>query len=392
LRLWSHDNFGEDLLLNVVNGGIYLWDSSAGLSNNRAVAISDLAGAVSAPTVATQVMVSDIDRHVIAFGCDPFTDVGVQDPLLIRFSDQESVVDWLPTATNTAGDLRLGSGSKIIRAVETRQQTIVFTDVSMYAMQFIGPPFTFGLSKVSENITIQSPNAVVAVDDRIFWMGRNEFYVYEGTVNRLPCSVRDLVFNDMNFDQVEKIFAAANTANSEIWWFYPSANSAENDRYVVFNYLENLWYYGSLARTAWLDRGIEQLPMAASTDHRLYNHETGFDDGSTVPASPIDAFVQSSPLDMGDGEQFVFMRRMIPDVDFRNSSTADPSIDVTTRVRNFTNGNYLRTTTSTVDEDTEQIHLRLRGRQFSVRIASDGAGVGWRLGSMRYDLRPDGRR
>jgi len=230
------------------------------------------------------------------------------------------------------------------------------------------------------------------VDDRIFWMGRNEFYVYEGTVNRLPCSVRDLVFNDMNFDQVEKIFAAANTANSEIWWFYPSANSAENDRYVVFNYLENLWFYGSLARTAWLDRGIEQLPMAASTDHRLYNHETGFDDGSTVPASPIDAFVQSSPLDMGDGEQFVFMRRMIPDVDFRNSSTADPSIDVTTRVRNFTNGNYLRTTTSTVDEDTEQIHLRLRGRQFSVRIASDGAGVGWRLGSMRYDLRPDGRR
>lgn len=392
LRLWKHDNFGEDLLFNVVNGGIYLWDSSAGLSNNRGVAISDLAGAISAPTVATQIMVSDIDRHVIAFGCDPFTDVGVQDPLLIRFSDQESVVDWLPTATNTAGDLRLGSGSKIIRAVETRQQTIIFTDVSMYAMQFIGPPFTFGLSKVSENITVQSPNAVVAVDDRIFWMGRNEFYVYEGTVNRLPCSVRDLVFNDMNFDQVEKIFAAANTANSEIWWFYPSANSTENDRYVAFNYLENLWFYGSLARTAWLDRGIEQLPMAASTDHRLYNHETGFDDGSTVPASPIDAFVQSSPLDMGDGEQFIFMRRMIPDVDFRNSSTASPSIDVTTRVRNTPNGNYLRTTTSTIDESTEQIHLRLRGRQFSVRIASDGSGVGWRLGSMRYDLRPDGRR
>jgi hypothetical protein len=392
LRLWMHDNFGEDLVLNVMSGGIYYWDSSGGLSNNRAVAISDLAGANASPTVATQIMVSDVDRHVIAFGCDPVDNPGVQDPLLIRFSSQESVTDWNPTALNTAGDLRIGSGSKIIVAVETRQQTIVFTDTSLHAMQYLGPPFTFGIQKISENITIQSPNAAVAVDDRIFWMGRNEFYLYEGTVNRLPCTVRDYVFNDINFDQAEKVFAAANTANSEIWWFYPSANSSENDRYVSFNYLEQAWSYGNLARTAWLDRGVEQLPIAASTDKRLYNHEIGFDDGSTVPASPIEAFVQSSPIDLGDGEQFVFMRRLIPDMDFRNSTAETPSVDVTTRIRNFNGGNYLRTTTSTVDGDTEQVHLRLRGRQFSMRVASDGEGVGWRLGSMRYDLRPDGRR
>jgi hypothetical protein len=392
LRLWTHDNFGEDLVFNFVNGGIFYWDSSGGLSNNRGVAISDLPGANTAPTVATQVMVSDIDRHVIAFGCDPVDNPGVQDPLLIRFSNQESITDWNPTALNTAGDLRIGSGSKIIRAVETRQQTIVFTDTSLHAMQYLGPPFTFGIQKISENITIQSPNAAVAVDDRIFWMGRNEFYVYEGTVNRIPCSVRDYVFNDFNFDQAEKVFASANTANSEIWWFYPSANSSENDRYVVFNYLEQVWYYGNLARTAWLDRGVEQLPIAASPDYRLYNHEIGFDDGSTVPASPIEAFVQSSPIDLGDGEQFIFMRRMIPDMDFRNSVAETPSVNVTTRIRNFNGGNFLRTTTSTIDGDTEQVHLRLRGRQFSMRVDSDGAGVGWRLGSMRYDLRPDGRR
>jgi hypothetical protein len=392
LRLWTQDNFGEDLIFNVVGGGIYYWDASLGINDNRGVELSSLAGANATPTVATQIMVSDVDRHVIAFGCDPLDNPGVQDPLLIRFSGQESATDWNPTALNTAGDLRIGSGSKIVRAVETRQQTIVFTDTSLHAMQYLGPPFTFGVQKISENISIQSPNAVVAVDDRVFWMGRNEFYIYEGTVNRLPCTVRDFVFNDFNTDQAEKVFATTNIANSEVWWLYPSANSSENDRYVAFNYLEQAWSYGTLARTAWIDRGVEDLPIAAGTDKRLYNHEIGFDDGSTVPPSPIEAFVQSSPIDLGDGEQFVFMRRLIPDMDFRNSTAETPSVDVTTRVRNFNGGNYLRTTTSTVDGDTEQVHLRLRGRQFSMRVASDGEGVGWRLGSMRYDLRPDGRR
>ena len=391
LRIWNHDNFGEDLVFNVMNGGIYYWDSSAGFTS-RGVALADLVGANSAPTVAIQVLVSDIDRHVLAFGCDPLDNVGVQDPLLIRFSDQESVTDWEPRATNTAGDLRISSGSKIVVAVETRQQTIVFTDVSLHALQYLGPPFTFGLSKISENITIQSPKSAVAIDDRVFWMGTNEFYLYEGTVNRIPCTVRDYVFNDFNFDQAEKVFASTNTENSEVWWYYPSANSSENDRYVVYNYLEQAWYYGTLSRTAALDRGLSQFPIATGTGGVLYDHEVGYDDGSTTPASPIAAYVQSSPIDLGDGEQFIFMRRMIPDVDFRDSQAEFPSIDVTTRVRNFNGGNYLRTTTSTVDGNTEQIHLRLRGRQFSMRIESDGLEVGWRLGSMRYDLRPDGRR
>jgi hypothetical protein len=391
LRLWMHDNFGEDLVLNVMNGGIYYWDSSAGLGS-RGVALSDLAGANSVPTVATQVLVSDVDRHVIAFGCDPIDNVGVQDPLLIRFSSQESVTDWEPRATNSAGDLRIGSGSKIVVAVETRQQTIVFTDVSLHAMQYLGPPFTFGIGKISENITIQSPNAAVAIDDRVFWMGLNEFYLYEGTVNRIPCTVRDYVFNDFNFDQAEKVFATTNTEHSEVWWYYPSANSSEIDRYVVYNYLEQVWYYGTLSRTAALDRGLSQLPIATGTGGVLYNHEIGYDDGSTTPASAIEAYVQSSPIDLGDGEQFIFMRRMIPDVDFRDSQAEEPSLDVTTRIRNFNGGNYLRTTTSTVNQDTEQVHLRLRGRQFSMRVESDGLEVGWRLGSMRYDLRQDGRR
>jgi hypothetical protein len=386
-----HDNFGEDLVFNVMNGGIYYWDSSAGLGS-RGVALSDLAGANSVPTIATQVLVSDVDRHVIAFGCDPIDNVGVQDPLLIRFSSQESVTDWEPRATNSAGDLRIGSGSKIVVAVETRQQTIVFTDVSLHAMQYLGPPFTFGIGKISENITIQSPNAAVAIDDRVFWMGLNEFYLYEGTVNRIPCTVRDYVFNDFNFDQAEKVFATTNTEHSEVWWYYPSANSSEIDRYVVYNYLEQVWYYGTLSRTAALDRGLSQLPIATGTGGVLYNHEFGYDDGSTTPASAIEAYVQSSPIDLGDGEQFIFMRRMIPDVDFRDSQAEEPSLDVTTRIRNFNGGNYLRTTTSTVNQDTEQVHLRLRGRQFSMRVESDGLEVGWRLGSMRYDLRQDGRR
>jgi hypothetical protein len=391
LRIWSHDNFGEDLLYNVRDGGIYYWDKSSG-TTARGVALSSLSGANTTPTIAKQIMVSDTDRHVIAFGCDAQGNAGVQDPLLIRFSSQESLTDWAAQATNTAGDLRLGSGSQIITAVETRQQILVFTDTSLYAMQYLGPPFTFGVQLISENITIGGPLTAMAVDDQVFWMGLSEFYIYNGAVQRLPCTVRDYVFNDMNTAQMEKVTAGLNTENSEIWWFYPSAASTENDRYVVYNYMEKAWYYGTLARTAWLDRGIEEFPIAAAPDHYLYNHEFGFDDGSTSPATAINSFITSSPIDLGDGEDFVFVRRLLPDVSFRNSSAPVPEIDITTRVRNYTNTGYLRTTTSTVTTSTEQIHLRLRGRQFGVHVASDETGVAWRLGSMRYDLQPDGRR
>ena len=391
LRIWSHDNYGEDLLFNVRDGGVYYWDKGTG-TTARGVELSSLSGANTTPTIAKQVLVSDRDRHIIAFGCDPQNDIGVQDPLLIRFSSQESLTDWAATATNTAGDLRLGSGSQIVTAVETRQQILVFTDTSLYAMQYLGPPFTFGVQLISENITMGGPLTAMAVDDQVFWMGLSEFYVYNGAVQRLPCTVRDYVFEDMNTAQMEKVTAGLNTENSEIWWFYPSAASTENDRYVVYNYMEQAWYYGTLARTAWLDRGIEEFPIAAAPDHYLYNHEFGFDDGSTSPASAINAFVSSSPLDLADGQQFTFVRRLLPDVSFRNSSAPVPSIDITTRVRNFTGASFLSTTTSEIGAATDQVHLRLRGRQVSIEVASDETGVAWRLGSLRYDLQPDGRR
>jgi len=391
LRLWSHDNFGEDLLFNIRDDGIFYWDKTNGLTT-RGVPLSSLSGANTTPTIAKQILVSDQDRHIIAFGCDGQFNSGVQDPLLIRFSSQESLTDWAASPTNTAGDLRLGSGSEIVTAVETRQQILVFTDTTVYAMQFLGPPFTFGLQLISENTTIAGPLTAVAVDDLVIWMGLTEFYVYSGTVQRLLCSVRDFVFDDINEDQREKITASLNSENNEIWWFYPSASSEENDRYVVYNYADKTWYYGTLARTCWIDRGIEEFPIAASTDHYLYNHELGFDDGSTSPATAIEAFVESSPIDLGDGEQFSFVRRMLPDVAFLNSTDGAPNVDITTRVRNYTGTGYLRSTTSSVIESTEQIHLRLRGRQFGVRVDSSDLGVTWRLGSLRYDIQPDGKR
>jgi hypothetical protein len=399
LRIWSHDNFGEDLLINVRNGGIYYWDKTSGL-NNPAVLLSGLANANRTPTIAKQILVSDKDRHIIAFGCDPETDIGTQDPLLIRFSSQESLTDWAATITNTAGDLRIGAGSEIITAVETRQQILVFTDVSLHAMQFLGPPFTFGINTVSENITTAGPLCAVAVNDSVFWMGRKEFYVYAGAVKRLPCTVRDYVFSDFNENQIEKVFAATNTAFSEIWWFYPSKSSEENDRYVVFNYEQQVWYYGNLSRTCWVDRGVDELPIAASPDHYLYEHESGFDDGSTAPATALLAHIESSQIDLGDGDQFAFLSRIIPDITFRDSTTNTPAVTFTLGVRNFPGGNYLHTDANSVDKTssvpveqfTKEIRTRLRGRSFNLKIENTGTETAWRLGTPRVEVRPDGRR
>jgi hypothetical protein len=391
LRLWSHDNFGEDLLFNVRDGGIYYWDASSGLTS-RGVALSSLAGANTTPTIAKQVLVSDRDRHIIAFGCDGETTIGTQDPLLIRFSSQESLTTWNALPTNTAGELRLGSGSEIICAVETRQQILVFTDTTLYAMQFLGPPFTFGVAPISENITIRSPNAAIAVDDTVFWMGNSEFYIYSGAVQRLPCTVRDYVFDDFNVDQSMKVVSGLNAAFGEVWWFYPSASSETNNRYVIYNYVEQAWYYGTIARTAWEDRGIVDNPIAAGLDGHLYRHEIGFDDGSTNPASAITAFIQSSPLDLDDGQQFMFISRLLPDLSFLNSTAASPTATFTTAVRNFQQGNFTSTSTNTFTTSTEQFFLRLRGRQMTIKTESTGAGVTWRLGTQRYDLRADGRR
>ena len=400
LRIWSHDNFGEDLLMNVRDEGIFYWDKTNGLTT-RAVSLASLGVATdNIPTIAKQVLVSDKDRHIIAFGCDPETDIGTQDPLLIRFGSQESLTDWSAKATNTAGDLRIGSGSEIVTAVETRQQVLVFTDVSLHAMQFLGPPFTFGINTVSENITTASPLCAIAVNDNVFWMGREEFYVYAGAVNKLPCTVKDYVFSDFNEQQIQKVTAANNSSFSEIWWFYPSANSEENDRYVVFNYEQKVWYYGTLDRTVWVDRGVDALPLAAGSDHYLYEHESGLDDGSTVPASAIASHIESSQIDLGDGDQFAFLSRIIPDITFRDSTANIPTATFTLGVRNFPGGKYLHTdedvvskTASTpVEQFTTEVRTRLRGRSFNLKVESTATETTWRLGTPRVEIRPDGRR
>ena len=400
LRIWTHDNFGEDLIINVRDAGIFYWDKTLGVSS-RAVALSDRTNADSTtPTIAKQVIVSDRDRHIIAFGCDAETSIGTQDPLLIRFSDQEDPTTWQSLPSNTAGDLRIGSGSEIVAAVETRQQILVYTDVSLHAMQFLGPPFTFGISLVSENTTIMSPLAAIAHDDVVYWMGFEEFYVFSGQVQRIPCTVRSYVFDDFNREQKEKVFAASNSAYSEIWWFYPSSTANEVDRYVVFNYQENAWYYGTLVRTAWVDRGINDYPVATFTDGRQYFQELGLDDATSSPAVAINAHIESSQIDLADGEQFAFIRRLIPDITFENSTAASPNVVFTTKVRDFPGGNYdsedaatvTRSATTPVEQFTNQVHLRLRGRSFALRVASSDTETQWRLGSARLDVRPDGRR
>ena len=317
----------------------------------------------------------------------------------IRFSSQESLTDWAATATNTAGELRLGSGSEIITAQETRQQILVFTDESLYSMQFLGPPFTFGVNLISENITVRGPLAAIAIEDSVFWMGRNEFYVYTGQVQKLPCTVRDHVFDDFNDLQANKVTAGLNSANSEIWWFYPSSSSENVDMYVVYNYQEKVWYFGNLGRTAWIDRGINDFPIAASNGY-LYEHENGFDDGSYDPVQPIEAHIESSQIDLGEGDRFIFMTRLVPDITFLNSSVSTPEAVFTIKTRNFPGGNYLQSDTQNVtksssvpvEQFTDQVFIRVRGRSFAFRIESVNQGVTWRLGTPRLEIRPDGRR
>ena len=399
LRHWSHDNFGEDLIMNVRDGEIFYWDKSGGTSS-RAVNITSIAGSTNAPTIAKKVIVSERDRHVLAFGCDSETASGTQDPLLIRFASQESLTEWNALPTNTAGELRIGTGSEIVTAVQTKQQTLVITDVSVHALQFIGPPFTFGITEVGRNTTIISENAAVAVEESVYWMGYREFYVYNGRTQKLVCPVQDFVFSDLNRDQDTKIIAGQNSAYSEVWWFYPSSSATANDKYVVYNYEQNIWYYGTLARTAWVDRGVFLYPIAASTDNYLYYQEFGLDDGSQSPASGITSFIESSQVTIGDGDNFFFASRVIPDITFRESTNETPQVNLTLKARRFPGTTYNQTESSDVTQSastpielfTEKADIRLRGRSFALRLESTATGVSWRLGTTRVDLRQDGRR
>ena len=403
IRLWSHDNFGEDLLINPRDSFIYYWDKSGG-AGARAVELSTLSGTkTSVPTVCKQVMVSDRDRHVLAFGCDGINSSssatqgdGVQDPLLIRFSDQENALDWYPSVTNTAGDLRLGSGSTFVRAIETKREILVWTDTALTSLRFIGPPFTFGLQQLANNITIIGPNAAVATEDFVFWMGLDNFYVYAGQTAQLPCTVKDKVFADINLSEFDKVYGAVNSEFGEVFWLYPSAESEENDRYVVYNYLDKIWYYGNIERTAWLDRGTRDFPIAAEGGY-LYNHEFGYD----ADGQAMDSYIESAAIDIGDGDHFAYIRRVIPDLTFTGSTNiSSPQATFTIKARNFpgedfgntASGTASRTSVSPVEEFTNQLDLRIRGRSFALRVDSNALESKWKLGSPRVDIKQDGRR
>tara|TARA_R110001592_G_scaffold345982_1_gene638259 strand:- start:209 stop:2383 length:2175 start_codon:yes stop_codon:yes gene_type:complete len=403
IRLWSHDNFGEDLLINPRDSGVFYWDKSTG-TNARAVELSTISGTKrSVPTVCKQIMVSDRDRHVLAFGSDGLGGAsdtqgnGVQDPLLIRFSSQENPIDWYPVTTNTAGDLRLGSGSTFVKAIETKREILIWTDTALTSMRFIGPPFTFGLQQLASNITIAGPNAAVATEDFVFWMGADNFYVYAGQTAQLPCTVKDKVFNDINLDQNDKIFGGVNSEFSEVFWFYASAGSQANDKYVVYNYLDKIWYYGTLSRTAWLDRGTRPFPLATDNTGYLYNQEFGHDDDGSAMTS----YIESAVMDIGDGDRFTFINKVIPDLSFSGStSISTPQATFTIKSRDNPgqdfdstgSGTAIRTQSIPVEEYTQQLNLRSRGRSFALRVESAAVGSRWRLGSPRVDIRQDGRR
>ena len=396
LPLWSQDNYGEDLLANVRDSAIYVWERDNGLLT-AAVDLATETDASNVPTVAKQILTSDRDGHIIAFGCNAVGS-SAQDPLLVRWSDQDSRINWDIDETTTAGDLVLGSGSTFVKAVETKREILIWTDTSLHSMTFLGPPDTFGLAQISGAITIIGPNAVASVDDLIFWMGRDTFYRYDGRVQALPCAVRFKVFGNLNANLLRTIYAGVNSEFTEVIWFYPSSTATENDSYVVYNYGENLWYYGSLARTAWIDRGIRTYPQATGTTASpyLYNHENGNDDDG----SAIDSYIESSQFDIGQGDSFSFVDRVLPDLTFDGSTSMDPTATFTIKARNYPGAAYdesqdetaTRTATTPVEQFTNQLHVRIRGRGVALRVSSTEIGVQWRLGVPRLNIRPDGRR
>jgi len=390
LRLYSQDNFGEDLIFNARGGGIYYWDESSG-TGTRAIEIGSLAGASNTPTIALQVMVSDIDQHVIAFGTNPIGSSNI-DPLFVRFSDQQNAADWTPTATNTAGGVRINSGSQIIGAVQARQEILIWTDVSLHSMRFVGSPFIFEFTRLSSDISMISPNAAVNARGAVYFMDRGNFYVYNGAVQPLPCTVKDHVFSNLNQDQAFKVFAAENNDFNEVIWFYPvGTGDTEITNYVSYNYEENLWAVGTLARGTWIGAGTRNKPLATTAinggNNYLYQHEVGFDDDG----QPMTAFIESGDVELGEGEYFMYMNRIIPDFTFSGNSS-DATADIVIKGSNFPLESATTLSTSTVTPTSTQSFVRNRARHAVVRVESSGLGYGWRLGTLRFEMRQDGRR
>ena len=430
-RLIFMDKFNNDLVFNTqydtvsgTGGEIYYWTYNTAFSND-AVLLKSLSGAVAVPQKVTKILFTP-QGFLLALGCTNYDAggsapdyLGTYDPLLIRWSNVDPDIgpepeNWQPTTTNTAGFLRLQSGSRIVTAINTRQETLVFTNTSLSSLQFLGTAEVFGLQELSHNISIIGANALVGSNNITYWMGRDRFYTYSGRVDTLPCTIRQYIFTDINFTQSALIFAGVNNKFTEIIWFYCSANSSEIDRYVVFNYLENIWYYGQLSRTAWVDSGVFNNPVGLSNGW-VYQHENGTNDGQPLGAAPlpITSFIQSADVDIDDGDKYMLIRRVIPDINFRGSDTANeitgapiiPEADITVGVRNFpgaassttnaegvSTGATIITATATVDQYTNQVFIRARGRQMNFRIASDTVGTQWQLGLPRVDARPDGTR
>lgn len=404
LRLWSASNYGEDLVFCPKGGALYYWDNSAGLTT-RGVLLSSLSGASDVPTVCNFVLVSDIYRFVIGFGVNDYGSSSI-DPMLIRWSDQESAVNWSPSATNQAGSLPLSNGSKIEGVLQVRQEVLVWTDTALYSLQYLGPPAVWGAQILAENISIVSDRAMTVAAGVTYWMGEDKFYMYDGRVQTLPCDVRQYVFSNFNASQKLQVFCSTVERFNEVWWFYPSANSLVPDRYVVYNYVERAWYYGSLERTAWIDAGVtSDYPIAAYQNKLLYQ-ESGVDDLSSPTPAPIEAYITSSEFDIEDGNSFGFVWRVLPDITFRGSTASTPSAKMTLlplknsgsgynapmSVGGNSNGTITRGVTVPVEQFTGQLNIRVRGRQMSLKIESDQAGVTWQLGSPRLDIRPDGRK
>ena len=405
LRLWTHDNFGEDLIINVRGGGIFRWRESDGTST-RAVALSGITGANLVPTVGLQVITSETDRHLIVLGADPISGssrTGTVDPMLIAFSDQENALDFEPLTTNTAGSLRLSSGSAIIGGLKSRQEILVWTDTSLYSMNFIGPPLTFAINLINEGAGLLGPKAAVSSPRGVFFMSKKGFYFYNGAVQKLPCSVQDYVFSDLDESQAFKCFAGLNEEFSEVWFFYPSLADNENEisRYVIYNYEENSWSIGSLERYSWLAAGVLDKPLAAgedSTTKYIYEHEKGFNNDTGAMDG---VFVESADIDVGDGDNFVFLKRVLPDILFVNDlgTSQNPAINIVVKRRDFSNQTLSTDSTTQITASSTFGSLRSRTRQFVLRFESDDDNTEtdrknykWRLGNTRVEVQPSGRR
>jgi hypothetical protein len=373
----------------------------------RGIPLTALAGASDVPTVQDLIFVSDASRFTFAFGCNDYGST-TQDPMLIRWSDQEDPTMWTPAITNQAGSVRLSHGSRIVSAIQTRQEIVVFTDASVYSLQYLGAPYVWGSQLLGDNISIMGPNATVLASGVVYWMGIDKFYMYDGSVKTLNCDLRKYIYQDINLSQNYQIFGSSNEGFNEIWWFYCSANSTTIDKYVVFNYLENVWYYGTMARTAWLDSGLLDYPIAATYgidgEGRLVNHESGVDDAETITPLPIYAYISSAEFDIGDGHNFGFIWRMLPDLSFSGSSE-DTTAQLTLTVYPMQNSGSGTSTPVAANVDqltglsytitegfTGQVNTRIRGRQLILKAESNTLGTAWQLGATRIDIRPDGRR